>query len=125
MSYVLMPDFGKGIFLDMLLNDETRLKKIIKGTQSSVIANTIFFDFIAIPIMTYFIIVPMTQTDLLGTHTRTLTITFWTIACSTLIPAAFFDAAGMLINEVGQVWRKKFKTICIAYRQFYSRRTTA
>ena len=108
-SYVLMPDFGKGIFLDMLLNDETRLKKIIKGTQSSVVLNTVFFDFVVVPIMTYFIIVPMTQTDLMGPHTRTLTIVMWTFACSTLISGPFFDTGAMLVNEVSQVWEEKIQ----------------
>ena len=101
---ILMPDFSKGIFLDMLLDDKEHTKKIAASAKTATIFSSALFDFGFIPIITYFLIVPMASTDLLGPHTSIVTPVLWSITCFSLIPSIFFDLSANLGLEIGRVW---------------------
>ena len=107
---ILMPDFSKGIFLDMLLDDKEHTKKIAASAKTATIFSSALFDFGFIPIITYFLIVPMASTDLLGPHTSIVTPVLWSITCFSLIPSIFFDLSANLGLEIGRVWDAKINT---------------
>ena len=104
-----MPDFSKGIWLEMLLADAARAKEIADGAWSQMVGNLGCFNFLFIPLATYFIAVPMSHTQLLGPETYTLTIVLWAIPLSTLIPSAPFDIQMALVNEIGKVWEARIR----------------
>ena len=104
----LCPDFSEGIFLDMLLADKQHTEKIASAAKSNLIVSTVTFDFVFIPIVTYFLIIPLARdTEIFGPHTHIISPIMWTVTCLTLIPLALFEISANLSFEIGRVWKIK------------------
>ena len=109
-SMMFIPDFSKGIFLEMLLADKEHTETIAKSIKSNAILNVLTFDLIFIPIVTYFMVVPLaTTTELLGPYTYIISPIMWTITVLSLIPGAVFELGGYFSLEIGRVWDIKIK----------------
>ena len=104
------PDFSKGIFLDMLLVDANHTSKIMASAKSSFLLQTTVFNLVFLPMVTYFVVVPMaTGTVLLGPHTFVMTISLWSICCLSTLPASVFDFSTALSYEVARAWESKIE----------------
>ena len=104
-AMVFTPDFSKGIFLDMLLADQQHMEKITSSTKANLIFNLVIFDLVFIPIVSYFLIIPLaSQTETFGSNTYIISIVMWTITCLSLIPGALFQISVTLSAEIGRMW---------------------
>ena len=68
----------------MLLADQQHMEKITSSTKANLIFNLVIFDLVFIPILSYFLIIPLaTQTETFGPNTYIISIVMWTITCLT------------------------------------------
>ena len=94
----------------MLLTDKEHTETIAKSIKSNTIFSVLTFDLIFIPIVTYFMVVPLaTTTELLGPYTYIISPIMWTITLLSLIPGAVFELGGYFSLEIGRVWDIKIK----------------
>ena len=67
----------------------------------------IIFDLIFIPLATWFVIVPLSLSDVFGPNTYHITIILWSIPCVSLIFSVPFEISRALMGEIGRVWKTK------------------
>lgn len=84
-----------------------RTREIAKSAQVNIIGQLIIFDLIFIPLATWFVIVPLSLSDVFGPNTYHITIILWSIPCVSLIFSVPFEISRALMGEIGRVWKTK------------------
>ena len=84
------PDFSRGFFLSILLNDLSRTEKIDKALKRGIMGNAVTMTIIGFA-FTYFFVVPFANSKLLGEHTFIVTVIGTTISL----------VAGTAVNILG------------------------
>ena len=105
-----IPDFSKGVLLDIILKDEKKTKKISKEGQSQVIGTTLFMIFVMYPLMLYFFVVPFANTDNFGENTAVITYTLFVVGCVGQLMGNVIGAQQSLFPQVSTAHEEKIKS---------------
>ena len=99
-----LPDFTKkGVFLEVLLRDAKTTKKINANMFNSMISTLISFPLVMTPIMWYFFILPLAETNLLGPSTFMITLVVGGLATLAVIPYSLLCSIQSLPDQVSLV----------------------
>lgn len=99
----LAPDFSKGLFLEMLLEDENVSKKMNEELYKMLVSSFGFLTFIMMPICFYFFYIPFAYTASLGPSTFTITIVVATLGTLSNMFLSFFQLSAQLPERVSFV----------------------
>eukprot|EP00943_MAST-04B_sp_MAST-4B-sp1_P001763 g1763.t1 len=108
--YKFIPDFSKGVLLDILLKDEKKTMKISKEGQSVFIGTTLFVIFVMYPLMLYFFVVPFANTDNFGETTDVITYTLFVVGCVGQLMGNLVSAQQTLFPQISTVHEEKIKS---------------
>ena len=110
LAFKSIPDFSKGVLLDIILKDEKKTKKISKEGQSIIIGTTIFMIFVMYPLMLYFFVVPFANTDNFGENTAVITYTLFVVGCVGQLMGNVIGAQQSLFPQVSTAHEEKIKS---------------
>ena len=106
---ILQPDFTKGVFLDLLLKDEKLTKKINSNIINSFLFEIVFVFTVIAPLIWFFFIIPVANTDLFGPSTYTVTMAGGIVGWIAMILNFPFGATWSLTNQVSLAHIAKIK----------------
>ena len=103
----MVPDFSKGVFLELLLSDPKQTKKLASNVKSNLMGTLVFQFLVFLPLISYFCIADLVFTSFLGPQTYALVIAMTCVSFVSLIADTLFSIQLMIVPELGHVWETK------------------
>jgi hypothetical protein len=103
----MVPDFSKGVFLELLLSDPKQTKKLASNVKSNVMGYLVFTFLVFFPFFLYFCVADLVLTSFLGPQTYALVVAMTCVSFAGLIVDSLFSIQLMMVPELGHVWETK------------------
>ena len=103
----MVPDFSKGVFLELLLSDPKQTKKLASNVKSNMTGTLVIQFLVLLPLISYFCVADLVLTSFLGPHTYALVIAMTCVSFVSLIADSLFSIQLMMVPELGHVWETK------------------
>ena len=109
LSSLVEPALDKGVFLEMLLADRVRLRKMNNTAIKGIMSFVLVMGLVIFPASIYFFIVPLAATELLGPHTWWIVVIAFPI--STVVFFGMFPSGlsnGILV-DITRCWENEIQ----------------